>query len=185
MFGTLPNTIVLHPADAVSAEKLVFQMVNKKGIVYLRTLRPKTPILYDLSETFPIGGSKVLRSSKKDVLTVVAAGITVHEALKAYEMLKKENIMVRVIDCYSIKPIDNKTLKQCSKQTLKQLIITVEDHFAHGGLGDFVLEALSDTGARVEKMAVREISHSGKPQELLAAAGIDAGSIIKRVKLLL
>lgn len=182
IFGALPNAVVLHPADAVTTAKLVPQLVAHQGISYLRTLRSKTPVLYDAKEEFKIGGSKILKQSKKDVLTVVAVGITVFEALKAYEVLKKDGILIRVVDCYSIKPIDKKTLEQCSNETIQQLIITAEDHFAHGGLGDFVLDALAQTNVKVHKMAVEEFSHSGKPEELLDRAKISAKHIVSAVK---
>lgn len=182
MFGIYPNAVVVHPSDAVSTAKLVPQLVAYNGISYLRTLRPKTPVIYDSDESFEIGGSKVLEKSKDDVLTIVAAGITVHEALAAYEALKKEGIHVRVVDCYSVKPIDAKTLKQSLKATKQSIIVTVEDHFAHGGLGDFVLEAVADTGATVEKMAVTAFSHSGLKDELLDRAGISAKHIVATVK---
>ncbi len=185
MFGALPNSVVLHPSDAVSTAKLLVQLVNHKGISYLRTLRPKTPVLYDADEEFVIGGSKILRSSKEDVLTIVAAGITVHEALKAHEILKNEGILVRVVDCYSVKPIDKKTLQQCNNETMKQCIITVEDHFQHGGLGDFVLDALSDQDAKVIKLAVNHISRSGTKDEVMEDAGISANHIVEQVKNLL
>ncbi|MBI2431208.1 MAG: transketolase [Candidatus Levybacteria bacterium] len=185
MFGALPNSVVLHPADAVSTAKLLPQMVSHIGISYLRMLRAKTPVLYDVKEEFKIGGSKIIRKSKHDKLTIVAAGITVHEALRAYETLKKENILVRVVDCYSIKPIDKKTIEQCINETRKPIIITVEDHFDHGGLGDFVLSAVSETGAHVEKLAVRQISRSGTKDELLNYAGICAKHIVEKVKSLI
>lgn len=182
LFGAIPYTVVLHPSDAVSTAKLIALLTKQAGISYLRTLRPKTPVLYENDEEFPIGGSKTLRSSEDDKLTIVAVGITVHEALKAYEDLKKEGISVRVVDCYSVKPIDSKTLKQCISETLNPVIITVEDHFEHGGLGDFVLSALSDTGAKVTKMAVNHISRSGTKNELLDDAGISARHIVATVK---
>lgn len=182
LFGTIPGSIVFHPSDAVSTSKIVANMIDHNGIAYLRTLRPKTPVLYDNKEEFPTGGSKILRKSGKDVLTIAAAGITVFEALKAYDELKKEGINIRVIDCYSVKPVDSKTLKQSLKATKHPIIVTVEDHFEHGGLGDFVLAAVSETGAKVEKMAVTQISTSGKPDELLDAAGISAKHIIAKVK---
>lgn len=181
-FGAIPDSIIFHPCDAVSTVKIIPQMANYKGISYLRTLRPKTQVLYDNNEDFPIGGSKILRQSANDILSVAATGITVFEALKAYEELKKEGINIRVIDCYCIKPIDSATLKQSLKETGKKIIITVEDHFDHGGLGDFVLSAVSDTGVHVEKMAVTKISQSGKPEELLKDAGISAKHIIAKVK---
>lgn len=184
MFGALPGSVVLHPSEAVSTARLLPHLVSHIGVSYLRTLRPKTPVLYDAKEEFHIGGSKILRQSKKDMLTVVACGITVFEALAAYESLKKEGIMVRVVDCYSIKPIDAKTLHQCSNATIKQLIITVEDHFMHGGMGDFVLEAMSSSGTKVEKMAVQAISCSGTKDELLDHAGISSKHIVAKVKAL-
>jgi len=182
LFGTLPETVVLHPSDAVSTVKLIPQMVSHKGLSYLRTLRPKTPVLYGPDEEFHIGGSKILRSSKDDLLTIMAAGITVHEALKAYELLQKEDISVQVIDCYSIHPLDEETLLASVRVTEQNMVITVEDHFEHGGLGDFVLEALSGSGTWVEKMAVSKISHSGKQAELLHDAHIDADCIVAKVQ---
>lgn len=182
IFGAIPGSIVLHPSDGLSCAKLTAQMVNHNGISYLRTLRPKTPILYDEDEVFEIGGSKVLKQSSKDDLTIVCAGITVFETLKAYEELKKSGIFVRVIDCYSIKPIDGKTLNKAVEDTKNKIIVTVEDHFEHGGLGDFVLEAVSKSGAKVEKIAVKNISGSGTPEELMDAAGISAKHIIAKVK---
>ncbi len=182
LFGAIPDSIIFHPCDAVSTAKIIPQMANYMGIAYLRTLRPKTPVLYEVTEDFPIGGSKILRKSANDVLSVVAAGITVVESLKAYEELKKEGIEIRVIDCYSVKPIDSETLRQSLKETKEKIIITVEDHFEHGGLGDFVLSAISDTGALVEKMAVTKISRSGAPEELINDAGISASHIVAKVK---
>ncbi|MBI4084728.1 MAG: transketolase [Candidatus Levybacteria bacterium] len=192
LFGTIPESVVLHPSDAVSAAKLIVLLTKQSGISYLRTLRPKTPVLYENDEEFPIGGSKILRSAphsakatrgkQDDVLTIVAAGITVHEALKAYEDLKKEGILVRVVDCYSVKPIDKKTLQLCISETLQPLLITVEDHFENGGLGDFVISAVSDTGTKVTKMSVGHISRSGTKDELLDDAGISARHIVATVK---
>lgn len=182
LFGTLPDTVILHPSDAVSTAKLIPQLVDHKGISYLRTLRPKTSVIYESTEEFKIGGSKVLKSSDKDILTVVAAGITVPEALKAQSILEKEGISVRVIDCYSIKPIDQEALLLAITKTQKQIIITVEDHFEHGGLGDFVLQAVSASGAKVYKLAVKKISHSGSKDELLEDAGISAGKIVEKTK---
>lgn len=185
MFGALPNTIVLHPSDAVSTAKIIPQLVSNRGISYLRTLRPKTSVLYDSDEEFIIGGSKVLKSSKEDIVTVVGTGITVHEALRAYEILKNDGILIRVLDCYSIKPIDKETLVKSLGETKKKIIISVEDHFAHGGLGDFVLEAVSDQKATVVKMAVNHISRSGTKDEVMDDAGISANHIVQQVKKLL
>lgn len=185
MFGTLPNTTVLHPSDAVSAAKLLYALSTHWGISYIRMLRPKTSVLYDSTEVFHIGGSKVLRSSQDDVVTVVGTGITVHEALKAYDILQKEHISIRVIDCYSIKPIDKDTLIHAAMQTKHKSLITVEDHFKHGGLGDAVLNAVQGNGIDVKKLAVTKISHSGTMEELLDDAGINAAHIVHRVKNLL
>ncbi|HSX40338.1 MAG TPA: transketolase [Candidatus Saccharimonadales bacterium] len=185
MFGALPGTIIMQPADAVTTAKVLPLLADYNGISYLRTLRPKTKVIYNSSEKFTIGGSKILKQSKNDILTISATGITVFEALKAYEELKKESIFVRVVDCYSVKPVDEETLKKCLSETKKNTIITVEDHFAHGGLGDFVLSAVSQTGAKVEKMAVEQIMRSGTGDELLDAAGISSRNIIAKVKSLL
>lgn len=182
MFGTLPDTIIMQPADAVTTVKILPLLLDFTGISYLRTLRPKTKVIYNASDEFKIGGSKVLKESKDDLLTVVATGITVFEALKAYEELKKVNIFVRVVDAYSVKPVDEKTLKKCLSETKNKILITVEDHFAHGGLGDFVLSAVSNSDARVEKMAVEKIMRSGTETELLDAAGISSRHIVERVK---
>jgi transketolase len=182
LFGALPDTIILQPADAVSTAKLVPLMITHKGFAYMRTLRPKTPVLYDDKEEFKIGGSKILRQSKDDQLTIAATGITVFEAIKAGDALKKEGINVRVIDCYSINPIDKITLKKGLQETKKKIIITVEDHFAHGGMGDFATAAVSDINGRVEKMAVTKISQSGTKDQLLDDAGINAQHIVARVR---
>ena len=182
LFGALPDSVVLQPCDAVSTAKLVPEMIAHKGITYMRTLRPKTKIVYGNDEDFRIGGCGILRQSKEDVLTIAATGITVFEALKAADELKKENISVGVIDCYSIKPLDRKTIVQRVRETEKQMLVTVEDHFEHGGLGDFAEDALEGTGCTVVKMAVEKISQSGTMEELLKDAGIDFTSIIARVK---
>ena len=182
LFGTIPNCVVLQPCDAVSTAQLVSQMMTHDGFAYMRTLRPKTALLYKSEDTFDIGGSKVLRQSDNDVLTVAATGITVFEALKAADELKKENISIRVVDCYSVHPVDAMTLKKCLNETKQRIVITVEDHFYHGGLGDFVAEALSGQHGQVIKMAVQKISQSGTMDELLGDAGIDARHIVEKVK---
>lgn len=185
MFGAIPDSIIFQPSDGMSTAKVLPLIAKHKGISYIRTLRPKTPILYKNDDQFEIGGSKILRSSSEDLVTIIATGITVHEALKAHEALEQEGIHVRIVDCYSIKPIDQKTLKLCLSETMKPIIVTVEDHFSHGGMGDFVLEALAHENAHVEKLAVTHISRSGTPVELLRDAQIDAGSIVSTVKRLL
>lgn len=179
MMRGLVQSTVLYPSDAVSAERLVEAASREEGIVYLRMSRPKTPVLYGADETFPIGGCKVLRSSANDVVTVVAAGVTVHEALKAHEELLRTHIAIRVIDLYSLKPIDKTTLLKAAKDT--KAIVTVEDHGAFGGLGDAVASAVTGT-ARVEMLAVRELPRSGSPSELMAAYGIDSAAICAAVR---
>ena len=181
MMVAQPGMVVLYPSDGMCAYRLVESMANHKGMVYMRTGRPKTPILYDLNEPFTIGGSKVLRQSDKDQLTIVAAGVTLFEALKAYDELHRLGITIRVIDLYSIAPIDVATLKQAANAT-NNLVLTVEDHYIHGGLGDAVLGALSTEGIHLHKMGIQEIAHSGKPAELLDHYGISARAIIEKVK---
>lgn len=176
LFRALFGSAVLYPCDAVSSEKLTCAMANYEGISYIRTTRPKTPVIYDNDEEFRIGGSKVLRYSKNDEVTVVAGGITVHEALKAYEGLKTEGINIRVIDCYSLKPIDAETLIKASKET--KHIITVEDHYPEGGIG----EAAASLGLKPHILAIRRMPHSGRPEELMAEQEIDAAGIMKKVK---
>ena len=176
-----PGVTVLYPSDGTCTYRLVEAAANHKGMVYIRAGRPKSAILYGPEERFPIGGSKVLRQSATDALTIVAAGITLFEALKAYDQLKAAGILVRVIDLYSIVPIDRTTLLESARST-KDRILTVEDHYAHGGLGDAVLDAVGTEGIRVHKLAVRAIPHSGKPEELVDHFGIGARSIVETVK---
>ncbi|MBB2147288.1 transketolase [Pedobacter gandavensis] len=184
LFGTLPNTVIFQPAEAVSTAKLTALMVDHHGMVYMRTLRSKTPLLYDDQEVFEIGGSKLLRQSSEDQLTIAATGVTVFEALKAADQLKEEGIYVRVLDCYCICPIDKTTLLNCIAETLYPILITVEDHFAHGGMGDFATAAVtsSERTLQVKKMAVSHISRSGKMEELLEDAGISASAIVNMVR---
>jgi transketolase len=172
-FRALHGSTVLYPCDGNQTAALVKAMADLEGISYLRTTRSDTPVVYAAEESFPVGGSKTLRDG--DDVAIVAAGITVHEALKAAEALAEEGIGARVVDCYSVKPIDAATLTG-----LRMPIVTVEDHWAEGGLGEAVLSALAENGTdtRVVKLAVRELPHSGKPAELLAAAGIDADHIV-------
>jgi transketolase len=167
------GSTVLHPCDANQTAKLVARMADRDGIVYLRTLRPNTPVIYDADEEFEIGGSRTLRDG--DDVAIVAAGITLHEALKAADMLAVDGIEARVIDLYSIKPLDQRTIR-----ALAMPIVTVEDHFPEGGIGEAVLAALADADERprLVSLAVREMPHSGKPAELLSAAGIDAQHIV-------
>jgi len=184
MMRAIVGSTVLYPADAVSTEKLMDQMAVHKGICYLRTSRPKTAILYNNDEQFPIGGAKVLRQAAGDKVTVVAAGVTLYEALKAADALKAEGVGITVVDAYSVKPLGKDVIKAAALKT-KNLVITVEDHYAEGGLGDAVAGELSADGIKVHKLAVRELARSGKPAELLAMCGIDSAAIIKAVKALL
>lgn len=178
MMRSLRNSIVLYPCDGVSTEKLTNLSANYDGISYIRTTRPKTPVIYSNEENFSIGGSKILRHSKNDEITVIAAGITVHEALKAADELAKENIKIRVIDAYSVKPLDEKTIRKAALET--KAIITVEDHYPEGGLGEAVVSIVNK--CPVYKLAVTKMPHSGKPEELLAEQWIDKNGIIKKIK---
>ena len=187
MMRTVRGSTVLYPCDPNQTAALVDAMVDLPGISFLRTTREKTPVIYPPGESFPVGGSRLVRHSDRDQVAVIAAGITVHEALKAYEALKSEGITVRVIDAYSVKPIDRETLHRAARDTQGKLVV-VEDHWFEGGLGDAVLDAFADTrvdGLRVTKLAVRDMPGSGTPAELMAAAGIDAGHLIQAVKCLL
>ena len=181
LMRAIAGSTVLYPSDAVSAERLIEQMAQNRGIHFLRTSRPKTPIIYNNDEQFPIGGAKVLRQNAGDKVTIVGAGVTLYEALKAADSLKNEGIGVTVIDAYSIKPLAKDVIKAAAQKT-NNTIITVEDHYAEGGIGDAVAGELSADGIKVHKLAVRELPHSGKPEELLAKYGIDAAAIVKAVK---
>ena len=181
MFRTLHGSVVLYPADEVATERLVEEAAKHKGNVYLRMTRMDTPILYGVHEEFPIGGSKVVKESVSDVVTVVGAGVTLFEALGAHEELQKEGISIRVIDLYSIKPLDQATLEKASKET--KAIITVEDHYPEGGIGEAVASALSSThSVPIHSLAVRKMPKSGKPEELLDYEEISKDAIIKKVK---
>jgi transketolase len=179
-----PNITVLYPSDGVSAERLVALAAYHPGAVYIRTSRPKTPVIYSNDEPFTVGGLKVLRQSGQDVATVVAAGVTVFEALKAYDQLKASGTSIRVIDLYSLQPIDGDGLVAAGRATGGRLI-TVEDHYAAGGIGDAVAEAVSSAGFTVRRLAVREIPRSGKPDELLDRYGISASHIVEAVRAVL
>ena len=180
MFRAILDSVVLYPSDAISTEKLVEESARHNGIVYLRTTRKDTPIIYGKEEVFPIGGSKVVRKSADDLATVVAAGITLHEALGAWEELKREGIAIRVIDLYSIKPVDRKALEEAARDT--KAIVTVEDHFAEGGLGEAVRSAFDFVPVPIYSLAVRKMPRSGKPAELLDYEEISKSAIIKKIK---
>jgi transketolase len=183
MFRTILGGVVLYPCDAVSTEHLVEEAAKQHGIFYIRTTREAAAVIYDEKEKFVIGGSKVLKKSDRDVVTVIAGGITVYEALKAYEELKKEGIFIRVIDLYSIKPMDEATLREAGKTT--KAVITVEDHYAEGGIGEAVKSALSTLLIPVHSLAVRKKPKSGKPEELLDYEEISQKAIIQKAKELL
>ena len=185
MFRCILDSIVLYPSDAVSTKALVKEMAKYSGIIYLRTSRPKVPVIYSTEEKFVIGGSKTLRSSKQDRLTIVAAGVTVHEALKAYEILFRDGIVVRVIDLYSVKPIDTLTLSQAAQET--KAILVVEDHYSEGGLYGAVSECLYNPDlvktrlVPIYSLAVNKLPCSGSSGELLAFVEIDTQAIVKKV----
>ncbi|MDH6515463.1 transketolase [Streptomyces sp. SAI-135] len=184
MMRAIHGSTVLYPCDANQTARLVAAMAGLEGIRYLRTGRGESPVIYGPDEEFPIGGSKVLRSSDDDRLTVVAAGVTVHEALKAAEALDQEGIRIRVVDLYSVKPVDRDTLRQAAEDT--GCLLTVEDHREEGGLGDAVLDAFTDGRPvpRLVRLAVRTMPGSASPEESLHAAGIDAESIAAAGRLL-
>ena len=186
MMRAVHGSTVLQPCDANQTAHLVAQMADREGIVFLRTLRPKTPVIYDANEEFPIGGSKVVRSSDEDQVTVVASGITVHNAIQAIEGLQEEGISVRLIDAYSIKPIDTGTLRTAAEATGGR-VVAVEDHWPEGGLGEAVLSALASQtgGLEFEHLAVTNMPGSGKSEELMDAAGISAKHIADAVRGLL
>ncbi len=177
------GSTILYPCDANQTAALVTHMADLDGISYLRTTRGNTPVIYGPDETFEVGGSKVVRQSDGDQAVIVAGGITLHEALKAAESLAADGTEVRVVDCYSIKPIDTEGLRAAARASGNR-VLTVEDHWPEGGLGDAVLEVFADTDVhtRVVKLAVREMPGSGKPEELLASAGIDAEHIADAVR---
>lgn len=181
MMRAIPHSVVLYPSDAVSAERLVVQAAKHNGIVYIRTTRPKTSVIYPNNEEFEIGGCKILRASDSDQVTLIGAGITVHESLKAYEVLKEKGINVRVIDAYSVKPIAEAGIIAAAQKTVGK-IVCVEDHYYDGGLGDAVLNAVASTGIKVYKLAVKDVPRSGKPEELLEAYGISANRIVEKVR---
>lgn len=185
LFRSVFGSVVLVPSDAVSCAKLVEIALATEGLIYIRTARPATPVIYKGSEQFKIGGSKVVRSTKGDKLTIIACGVTVSEAIKAADLLHREGIGVGVIDAYSIKPIDEATIRKAADET-NNLVLTVEDHYFEGGLGDAVLNVFAqEPKVRVYKLAVTKMPMSGTAAELLNYEGIDAAGIFKKVKELL
>jgi transketolase len=183
MMRAVHGSTVLQPCDANQTAKLVAEMADKDGIVFLRTLRPKTPVIYDASEDFAIGGSRTVRSSDDDAVTVIASGITLHEATKAADELQGSGIAIRVVDAYSIKPIDGDTIRAAARATDGK-VVAVEDHWPEGGLGEAVLSALSEESDTLhfEHLAVGIMPGSGSSAELLDAAGISANHIVDAVR---
>nr|WSZ99873.1 transketolase [Streptomyces sp. NBC_00857] len=185
MFRAIHGSTVLHPCDANQTAWLVAAMHDLTGVRYLRTLRAKTPVVYGPDERFPVGGSKVLRRSDADRATLIGAGTTVHECVKAADLLAREGIPVRVIDLYSVKPADERTLQAAASDT--DCLVTVEDHHPEGGIGDAVAEVFSDgrpAPRRFVRLAVGDMPGSATPEEQLRAAGIDAESIAAGLRLL-
>jgi transketolase len=184
MFRAVHGSTVFYPCDAISTERLTEIMARREGICYLRTSRPKAPLVYSVDEKFPVPGFKVLRKGSNDRATVIGAGVTLHEALKAEDELKAQNLGVRVIDLYCVKPLDGKALAEQVEATGGRLV-TVEDHFPEGGIGEAVLAAMADVGAapkQVRHLAITAMPHSGKPDELVDAFGISAKHIVQAVR---
>lgn len=179
MFRTLEQSTVLYPSDAVAAEKLLEKSFRADGVVYLRATRAPLPVIYKTTQTFAIGGSHVLRRSRHDQVTLVAAGATLPEALKAAELLVKKKVGVRVIDVYSIKPIDAKTLRQAVRETGR--IMVIEDHYPEGGIAEAVRTALGKDAGHVISLAVAKTPRSGQPDELYVYEELDANSIVKTI----
>jgi transketolase len=184
MFRAIEGSSVIYPSDAVATEHAVRIAADRPGIVYIRTSRPKTPVIYSGDAQFELGRAKVIRESEQDKITIVAGGVTLYEALAAYDELKAGGMYVRVIDIFSLKPIDEETLRTSGLET-NNLILTVEDHSGAGGIGEAVAHAVAPAGIRVHQLSVNEVPRSGKPEELLAAYGIDRAAIVRAVKSLL
>jgi transketolase len=183
MFRAIVDAVVLYPADAVSTERMVELAAAHQGMVYVRTTRGGTPVIYDDGDIFSVGGSHVLRQSEHDIGTIVAAGVTLFEALDACDTLKKDGIRVRVIDLYSVQPTDENTLHQAAADT--GFILTVEDHYPAGGIGEAVCRSLADADVPVHCLAVRKRPMSGKPEELLEYEEISKAAIIRKIQTLM
>uniref|UniRef100_A0A8C2GM55 Transketolase n=1 Tax=Cyprinus carpio TaxID=7962 RepID=A0A8C2GM55_CYPCA len=182
MFRAIPTCTVFYPSDGVSTERAVELAANTKGICFIRTSRPDTAVIYGAGEKFEVGKAKVVRQSDKDQVTVIGAGVTLHEALAAHDQLAKEGVNIRIIDPFTIKPLDASTIVASARATGGR-VITVEDHYKEGGLGEAVLSAVGEEpGIVVHRLAVSHVPHSGKPQELLDMFGISAKSIVAAVK---
>jgi transketolase len=179
MMRSLFGSVVVSPSDAVSAEKLTAECANMPGISYIRTIRGKTPVLYGNGEEFPIGGAKILKQSSSDHAAVIATGYTVHQALEAVKAFQEQNVGIRLIDCYSLKPVDEETILKAAADT--GIVIVAEDHFPEGGLGETVARIVSGR-ASVHHLAVHRMPHSGDTDKLLAEQGIDTAGIIAKLK---
>ena len=181
LFRAIPEAVVFYPSDGVATDAAVRLAAARKGIVYIRTTRGKTPGLYREDDAFAVGTLKTLRRSERDRLAIVAAGITLHEALAAYDELAKQGTAVRVIDLFCVKPLDAAALLEAAR-ACDNRVLTVEDHYPEGGLGDAVMEAVSTAGVAVHRLAVREIPRSGPPRQLLERFGIGRGPILAKVR---
>jgi len=181
MFRAIPDCTVIYPSDAVSCERAVELAANTKGIFFIRTSRPATAVLYDNDTTFEIGKCKVYRHNSNDVITIVSSGVTFSEAVKAADSLEKQNIHVRLIDLFSIKPIDKDTLVKNIKETHGKCL-TIEDHYADGGIFDAVCAAVGDQGFKIYQSAVTKLPRSGKPDELLDLYDLSAKKIEEKIK---
>lgn len=185
LFAGLPESIILYPCDGISTHKLFALLESyQNGIGYMRTTRQETPVLYKTDDTFFLGGSQTIRSSINDQICVVTAGITVFQALKAYDMLAKESIFISIIDAYCLKPLDEKNIITIGKKSQGR-ILTVEDHYKAGGIGQMIGEICSQHQIAVYSLAVESIPRSGKPEDLLAWGKIDAHGIVSYIKNLL
>jgi transketolase len=180
-FRAVPDSVIFYPGDGVATDAAVQLAAQRKGIVYIRTTRGKTAGLYPAGEAFTVGGLKVLRQSEHDRVAIVAAGITLHEALAAHAELAGAGVAVRVIDLYCVKPVDSAALLEAGRACPRGLL-TVEDHYAEGGLGAAVLEAVGEAGVTVHRLAVREIPRSGPPRALLERYGIGRAAIVTKVR---
>ena len=181
LFRSVPNCVVLYPSDGVSTFHATTLAANHKGMVFIRTGRPNQKVVYDKEETFKIGECKVVKSSDSDKITLVGAGVTFEEAMKASEKLAEEGINVRVIDLFSVKPIDKNALVQAAGETNKTILV-IEDHYPEGGLFEAVCSAVASNGVKVHSLAVNGVPRSGKPAELLDMFKIDAAAIVAKVK---
>jgi transketolase len=185
MFRAIPGATVFYPSDAVSTERAAELAANTKGITFIRTSRPNTPVIYQNDEKFEIGKAKVVLKSEADVVTIVSGGVTLHEAIKAANKLKESGKNVRIVDLFTVKPIDWQTIVDAAKQTHNR-VITVEDHYAEGGIGEAVASALlthaPNVSFNVKKLCVKSIPMSGQPDELLERFEIDSKAIVKAVE---